>query len=551
MNKKRSARDSFRFARTCRSPLPQESVTAAPGGGGWLRPVCSLRAAAALLVAASALTGCRQHAKPAVDMTGYWAFRVPNGGTGYLQLDQTGNQLKGTDLGFLRMPIHGTIEGKQFHLSGTFSHAGHSYDVNYQGTLDSTGFDMTEQKPVTINGGGEMTIHGNLERTTRSEIFPAPLPLPKLVDLPDNGLVRVPPMGWNSWNRFHTTISDAAVRGMADAMVASGMSKKGYQYILIDGGWEGTRDAQGNLRGNARFPDMKALADYVHSKGLKIGIYSSPGPRSCGGYVASLGHEEQDARTFAAWGFDYLKYDWCTASRIYPSSDKRAVYQKMAQALRSTGRPFVYSLSGPGPGAWEWGAKAGANLWRTTGDITDTWDSIEKIGFSQIPIAKYAKPGHWNDPDNLEVGNGTLGDEEGRTQMSLWSLLRAPLIAGNDLRSMTPATRDILTNSEVIAIDQDPAALPVRQIAGQGASEVYFRKLSGNAFALGLFNTGNQPAAVRVAWSSVGLASAVKEKRVKARDVWKHTPVQLNDDGYSPMVPAHGVVLLRLSLAPR
>lgn len=484
------------------------------------------------------------------NLNGYWAFRVPNGGTSYLQLKQTGSAVESIDFGFLKTRLYGTFHNGELHLKGAITYAGHSYPMSYDGRVSGQGIEVTEHKPVTLNGGGDMEIHGILERTTLSEIHPTPPPLPTLRVMPDNGLVRVPPMGWNSWNRFHTGIDDKTIRSMADAMVATGMSKKGYEYILIDGGWEGTRDAQGNLRGNARFPDMKALADYVHSKGLKIGIYSGPGPGTCGGYIASLGHEQQDANTFAAWGFDYLKYDWCRAGWIYSPADKRAVFQKMAIALRATGRPIVYSLSSGGNDIWRWAPLAGANLWRTTNDITDTWESISKIGFSQPAIAGYARPGHWNDPDNLEVGNGTLTDDEGRAQMSLWALLRAPLIAGNDLRTMSPETLATLTNPQVIAIDQDIAALPLQTISDQPLSKVYLRKLSGNAMALGIFNLTDKRSRVKVMWVSLGLSADVRAKRVRALDVWKGVSVKVSGDGYIATVPAHGVVLLRLSLLP-
>ena len=220
--------------------------------------------------------------------------------------------------------------------------------------------------------------------------LPPRLPLPALHDVPDNGLARTPPMGWNSWNKFARKIDDISVRGMADAMVASGMRDAGYTYINIDDTWEGPRDAQGNITGNLKFPNMKGLADYVHSKGLKIGIYSSPGPKTCGGYEGSFGHEEQDAKTYAAWGFDYLKYDWCSAGRIYKDSDMRAVYQKMGDALLATGRPIVFSLCQYGDDdVWKWGAKVGGNLWRTTGDINDSWKRMDEIGFKQFEIASY------------------------------------------------------------------------------------------------------------------------------------------------------------------
>jgi len=299
-------------------------------------------------------------------------------------------------------------------------------------------------------------------------------------------------MGWNSWNKFAGKVDDSAVRNIADAMVSSGMKQAGYVYVNIDDTWEGPRDAQGNITSNLKFPDMKALADYVHAKGLKIGIYSSPGPKTCAGYEGSYGHEEQDAKTFAAWGIDYLKYDWCSASRIYKNEEMRAVYQKMGDALKKPGRPMVYSLCQYGiDDVWKWGATVGGNLWRTTGDISDNWRSLERIGFRQFDIAQFGAPGHWNDPDMLEIGNGGMSADEYRTHMSLWALLAAPLLAGNDLREMSDETKSILTNAEVIAVDQDADGKPVKRISDSAASEVVaVRPLRAGSFAVGLFNRG-------------------------------------------------------------
>src|SRR5205085_5099508 len=224
--------------------------------------------------------------------------------------------------------------------------------------------------------------------------------------------------------------------------------------VNIDDTWEAGRDAQGNILANEKFPDMKALADYVHSKGLKLGIYSSPGRLTCAGYMGSYGHEEQDAKTWASWGIDYLKYDWCSAAQIYKDEDMQAVYQKMGDALLKAGRPIVYSLCQYGRSdVWAWGARVGGNLRRTTNDISDRWDSMERIGFSQFRIAPYIRPGHFNDPDMLEIGNGGMSDDEYRTHMSLWSMLASPLLAGNDVRNMTDEIKSILMNKEVIAID--------------------------------------------------------------------------------------------------
>ncbi|HXZ20538.1 MAG TPA: glycoside hydrolase family 27 protein, partial [Candidatus Acidoferrales bacterium] len=238
-------------------------------------------------------------------------------------------------------------------------------------------------------------------------------------------LALTPPMGWNSWNHFECKVSDAVVRAAADAILSSGMKSVGYQYVNIDDCWQGRRDAQGNIQPNERFPDMTALAAYVHSKGLKLGIYSSPGPKTCAGYEGSFGHEEQDAQTYARWGVDYLKYDWCSAT-----GDERAAYTKMHDALVRTGRPIVFSLCQYGwQSVWTWGASVGGNLWRTTDDISDNYDRMSVLGFSQNGLERFAGPGHWNDPDMLEIGNGGMKDDEYRTHMSLWCLLAAPLIA--------------------------------------------------------------------------------------------------------------------------
>jgi len=347
-------------------------------------------------------------------------------------------------------------------------------------------------------------------------------------------------MGWNSWNKFAGKIDDAAVRGVADAMVASGMRDAGYIYVNIDDTWEGARDAQGNITGNLKFPDMKGLAEYVHSKGLKIGLYSSPGPLTCASYEGSYGHEEQDAKTYAAWGFDYLKYDWCSARAVYKDSEMQAAYQKMGEALLKSGRPIVYSLCQYGmEDVWNWGAKVGGNLWRTTGDIGDRWQSMDGIGFKQFAIAPYPRVGHWNDPDMLEIGNGGMTPDEYRTHMSLWSLLRAPLLAGNDLRTMDDVTKSILMNREVIAIDQDPEAKPVKKLSEQGSLVVAARPLKDKAWAVGLFNRGDAAGKMTVAWSDLGLHG-----KLKVRDLWAHKDLGKVPDQFSADVPSHGVVLI-------
>ncbi|MEO6028208.1 MAG: glycoside hydrolase family 27 protein, partial [Candidatus Binatia bacterium] len=376
-----------------------------------------------------------------------------------------------------------------------------------------------------------------LERLT-----PKKLPLPPLKTLPCNGLARMPPMGFSTWNHFQTKIDDRTIRAIADALVASGMRDAGYVHVNIDDGWQGTRDEQGTLRPNERFPDMKALADYLHGRGLKLGIYTSPGPKSCAGFEASYGHEEQDARTFAAWGVDYLKYDWCSAGLIYDDAEMPAVYQKMAEALRATGRPIVYSLCQYGRAdVWKWGAAAGGNLWRTTGDIADSWQIMAGIGFAQDDLAPFAGPGHWNDPDMLEVGNGRMTPAEYRTHMSLWALLAAPLIAGHDVRSAAPDTVAMLTNREVIAIDQDPLGRPGRRVVQRGSLEVWSRPLSGERSAVGFFNRGTAPARIEATFSELGLT-----QRPVARDVWAERSLDVLESSIAADVEPHGVALLLL-----
>jgi alpha-galactosidase len=364
------------------------------------------------------------------------------------------------------------------------------------------------------------------------------------------GVSSTPPMGWNSWNHFAGKVDDATVRAQADALVSSGMRDAGYIYVNIDDTWQGQRDANGQIHANARFPDMKALADYVHARGLKLGIYSSPGPQTCEKYEGSYGHEVQDAKTYAAWGVDYLKYDLCSMGgmMIALGSMEKAqdmqleAYRKMGQALRATGRPIVYSFCQYGffqP--WRWAPALGANAWRTTGDINDTYQRMAAIGFSQAGLAKYAHPGAWNDPDMLEVGNGGMKPDEYRTHMSLWALLAAPLLSGNDLTKMAPETIAILTNRDVIAIDQDPEGRQGDRVWAEGQLEVWAKPLAGRARAVGLFNRSDQPAYIEVAFKDVGIS---KPKAV--RNIWSKTDVKPRAGRYKALVAPHGVVLLRV-----
>jgi len=357
-------------------------------------------------------------------------------------------------------------------------------------------------------------------------------------------LALTPPMGWNSWNKFAEKVDDKAVREMADAIVSTGMKDAGYVYVNIDDTWEAGRDAQGNIQTNSKFPNMKALADYVHSKGLKIGIYSSPGPKTCADYEGSYQHEEQDAKTWAAWGIDYLKYDWCSAEKVYKPSDMQAVYKKMGDALKATGRPIVYSLCQYGlQNVWEWGASVGGNLWRTTGDIEDNWKSMTTIGFDkQTGHERFAEPGHWNDPDMLEIGNGGMSGPEYRTHITLWAMLAAPLLAGNDLRDMSPATKEILMNKEVIAIDQDKLGRQGRRISKEAGAEMWMRPLENGDLAVAMFNRSEGMVSVSAPWELLGLKG-----KHKVRDLWVHEDLGSFRDGYSGQVPIHGVVLLRIA----
>ncbi|MFZ1973769.1 MAG: glycoside hydrolase family 27 protein [Candidatus Acidiferrales bacterium] len=360
-----------------------------------------------------------------------------------------------------------------------------------------------------------------------------------------------PPMGWNSWNHFAARVDDAIIRAQADAMVSSGMRDAGYLYINIDDTWEGERDAKGVIHPNSKFPNMKALADYVHSKGLKIGIYSSPGTKTCAGFAGSYDHEEEDAATYAEWGIDYLKYDLCSYLDIMkaagsPTASNQMMvhaYEKMRDALRNTGRAVVYSFCQYGDDAvWRWAASAGGNLWRTTGDINDTYGRMAEIGFSQAGLAKFAGPGHWNDPDMLEVGNGGMNAEEYRTHMSLWAILAAPLLAGNDLSAMTPGTVALLTNHDVIAVDQDPAGKQGDRVWAEGPLEVWARPLADGSKAVGLFNRHDGPLAIQVDFAELGFKGSPE-----VRDIWKAKDLGRVPSPYKIEIPAHGVRLLRIS----
>ncbi|WP_232494697.1 glycoside hydrolase family 27 protein [Novosphingobium kaempferiae] len=352
-------------------------------------------------------------------------------------------------------------------------------------------------------------------------------------------IAATPPMGWSSWNKFDEHIDDKTVRAMADAMVSTGLRDAGYLYVNIDDGWQGQRDANGVLQPNAKFPDMKALTDYVHSKGLKIGIYSSQGPRTCAGYEGSYGHVQQDAKTYAEWGFDYLKYDLCSGEWFYADADtvKRSYYE-MGAALQATGREFIYSLCEYGRfDVGSWGRDVGGQLWRTTGDITDDYPAMAKIGFDKNGNPDWAGPHGWNDPDMLEVGNGGMSADEYRTHMSLWAMSAAPLMMGHDLRETSPETLAMLTNKRVIAIDQDAKGVQGKAVRKQGAVEVWAKPLVDGRVALALFNRGETATSLPLTPADAGLA---KVSRVE--DAWSGETANRLPAAYS--VPARGAVMV-------
>ncbi|MGH9411914.1 MAG: NPCBM/NEW2 domain-containing protein, partial [Vicinamibacterales bacterium] len=364
----------------------------------------------------------------------------------------------------------------------------------------------------------------------------------------EHQLALTPPLGWNSWNAWGPLVDDAKVRAAADALVSSGLADEGYTYVNIDDAWEGGwrkgpngrndgqagRDANGEIVTNEKFPDMHALTDYIHSKGLKAGIYSGPGPTTCQGLMASYQHEAQDARTWAKWGFDYLKYDWCSYSQIEPLASRAPLdalqkpYRLMRGVLDSLDRDFVFSLCQYGWGnVWEWGADVGGNLWRVTGDITDTWPSTSSIGFQQTGHEQYAGPGHWNDTDMLVVGNLGWGRQDGTrptnltpneqmTHISLWALQAAPLIIGADLSKADQWTIDLLGNREVLAISQDPLGKAAHRISTDGWTEVWARPLSDGSVAVGLFNRSPEAAQMSVKFADV----SVESQRPPIEFVW-------------------------------
>lgn len=398
---------------------------------------------------------------------------------------------------------------------------------------------------VLLEGGiWESTVALTGRRATageRSALTFHETPLPALGTLAPDGLASTPPMGWSSWNKFADKIDDTTIRAIADAMVSTGLRDAGYTYVNIDDGWQGARAPDGQLRANAKFPDMKALADYVHARGLKLGIYSSPGPRTCAGYEGSYGHVRQDAATFAHWGVDYLKYDLCSGEYFYADADTvQRSYYEMGAALRATGRPILYSLCEYGRfHVGQWGRAVGGHLWRTTGDITDDYATMARIGFEKNGDPGDAGPGGWNDPDMLEIGNGGMSDAAYRTHMTLWAMSAAPLMMGHDVRTTSQAAKRLLEDRGVIAIDQDAKGVQGKAVRKDGTSEIWRKPLAGGAYAIAVFNRADTPVTVTLRAADVGVQSIAT-----LRDVWAGIALDPHRSTFS--VPAHDVVLLRI-----
>ncbi|HEU5471595.1 MAG TPA: NPCBM/NEW2 domain-containing protein [Actinophytocola sp.] len=358
----------------------------------------------------------------------------------------------------------------------------------------------------------------------------------------ENGLARTPPMGWNQWNAFGCNVTDALVRATADRFVATGLRDAGYSYVNIDDCWmTRNRDAAGNLVPDpVKFPaGIRAVADYVHARGLKLGIYSSAGTQTCAGFPASLNNEQRDANLFASWGVDYLKYDNCNNQGV-PAQTR---YTRMRDAIIATGRPMVYSITEWGQNQpWNWAQPVG-NLWRTTGDITDSYGSMLSIYRINVPLAQFAAPGAWNDPDMLEVGNGGMTDTEYRTHFTLWSMMAAPLLIGTDLRTASPSTLAILGNRDVIAIDQDARGVQAREVRSAGGLHVLSRPLAGGDFAVALFNETGSTATITTNPAETGLPGATSYRLF---DVWSKA-VSTTTGTISASVPAHGTVAFRVT----
>ena len=366
-----------------------------------------------------------------------------------------------------------------------------------------------------------------------------------------DNVARTPPMGWNSWNKFGCNVSETLIMGMADAMASSGMKDAGYEYVVIDDCWQVSRDENGEIVADKeRFPHgIKYLADYIHSKGLKFGIYSDAGTLTCAGRPGARGHEFQDARTYARWGVDYLKFDWCNTG----TQEAKSSYSTMRDALYAAGRPIVFSLCEWGSNKpWEWAGAVG-HLWRTTGDINDSWNSMINIFLQQKDLSKYAGPGHWNDPDMLEIGNGGMTTEEYKTHFSLWCMLASPLLAGNDLQNMTPETKTILLNKEIIALDQDSLGRQGVCYRDNGDYQIWTKMLANNEKAICLLNKSDEKKSVLVDFALLfsanrgrrGGSTPAKLEDFRIRDLWEHKDLTLKETSIYIDILPHSIKVYR------
>ena len=380
-------------------------------------------------------------------------------------------------------------------------------------------------------------------------------------------LAMTPPMGWNSWNKFACNVSEKLLKETADAMVSNGMRDAGYQYIVIDDCWQIARDSAGFIIADpVRFPSgIKALADYIHSKGLKFGIYSCAGTKTCAGRPGGRGHEFQDAYMYAKWGVDYLKYDWCSSD----GQTQKESYKLMSQMLKDAGHPIVFSLcEWGGSKPWEWAGDVG-HLWRTTGDIYDCFDcfkeqggwtanGVMKILDMQKDMRQYAGPGHWNDPDMLEVGNGGMNENENRAHFAMWCMIAAPLIAGNDLRNMDPKTQAILTNEGAIAINQDALGIQGLKYASEGGFETWMKPLAGGDWAVCFLNRSPEAKAIDFDWAKNVVNDDFSKRKLdasaetfKIKDVWAKKDLGTTKSALKTSVPSHDVLMLRLSVVKK
>ena len=450
--------------------------------------------------------------------------------------------------------VVGGTPGKPFQHRLSVSGPG-PIEIRVQGLPDTISFDESAR---TLRGTLPGTGHFPIRIHARNSAETATAALTLVGSHAPGAKALTPIMGWNSWNLWGKHLDAAKVRAAADALIASGFADYGYTYVNIDDGWEGVRDATGRLQPHAGFGDIAALAADLHGRGLKLGIYSSPGPKTCAGFEGSHQHEKTDAQTFAAWGVDLLKYDWCTYGQIAPNlspAEQRRPFAVMQAALNEAPRDIVYSVCNYGRGeVWTWGRSVGGNLWRTTSDIGDSWSCLEGIAFAQSDKAPYAGPGHVNDPDMLVVGTVGFGEQLRPTNLSgneqilhitHWAMVAAPLLLGCDLTQLDDFTRDLLTNHEVLAVNQDELVLPAERRAVEGRTEVWSRVLADGSTAVALYNRGQTATRVTARFAELGLSGPRA-----VRDVWQRRDLGVATDSFAAPVPQHGAILIKLSAPP-